>query len=275
MDQGESTPAPLGIGDHRGRVRRMRRTQRAGAGAPRPRTRCSTPRDFRSAARGKPAAGRNPGSERLPEPSGPGPPHHVPRPRRSRQVAALSSRGSHPAGLPWRERAHLERAARRRAGTERTRPPAHPPLAPPLRGLARPSGPPPAWAFAWRQPDAVRLTAAQHSPSPGWSGSNPCGRSPARRLRPGRQTTFPTRLQGRGAARQSECAGASPREGGAIPTVEPWGLPAWLRLVCRVLSWEAGRGPGDDLTPATPEKPLLVRACRCLTHAEGRRGRAP
>lgn len=107
---------------------------------------------------------------------------------------------SHPAGLPRRERAHLERAARRRAGTERTRPPAHPRPAPPLRGLAGPPGRPPAWDSAWCQPNPVRLTAAPHSPSPSRSGSNRCGRSPAWLYAPGAGLHFP---QGcRGAARQ-------------------------------------------------------------------------
>lgn len=54
---------------------------------------------------------------------------------------------------------------------------------------------------------------------------------PCRRLRPGRQTTFPTRPQG--AARQLERAGASPRKGEAFQGKDPNGF----RLASGLAPW--------------------------------------
>lgn len=228
----------------------------------------ASPQDFRSGARGKPAAGRDPGSE----PSGPGPPHHVARPRRSHRwrPSALSvptrpgSRGER--GRTWSERPGVARGPR-----------GHGPR--PIHGLPRPSGASPGHPgllLPGIPPGANPIQCVSPRPRthPLSAGAGATGADAAL---PGSTPRAPDYISHKAAGARRGSESAQPRVRGRAGRFQPEDR-GYLQHGCPgLVGWYFAKlgGERDDLTPATRKKPFLVRACRCLTHAEGRRGGEP
>lgn len=198
--KGAPTSAPRNRQSQRARTD-VRFTQRARAGARRPRSWPSIPQDRRAG----PGKSRRRGGTQGPSLNlGPGPPRH-PRPpyspgtRSGRVVQRPSALGVHPGLAPGAKKGAPGTGGRdlRRGPENAAR--AHPPPTSPHAAVQDSSCPSlcPAPSHPPGPARAATSAAVPHSPSPSMNRSTRCGRDPPAASR-GSQTTFPTRPRGRG-----------------------------------------------------------------------------